>query len=170
MTIIEHAQRIREAMDAAGFALTEEKAMECVWLYKPWTAGTEYAKDMYLTYGTNGVGDPQLYRVVQSHTSQDDWTPDAVPALYTPIGLNDKGYPVWSQPTGAHDAYNIGDIVDYEGTLYESTINGNIGLLLRTQQDGLFTKEMIDNGRFYCPEGREGRAEIQYQYAGCQPG
>lgn len=126
MTIVQEAQLIREAMDAAGLVLTEEQAMECVWLYKPWAAGMEYVKDMYITYGTNGVGDPQLYRVVQSHTSQEEWTPDTVPALYTPIGLDDKGYPVWSQPTGAHDAYNIGDIVDYEGTLYRSTIDGNI--------------------------------------------
>lgn len=126
MTIIEHAQLIREAMDAAGFALTEEKAMECVWIFNPWKADRQYVTDEYCTYGANGVGDPQLYRVVQNHTSQRDWTPDSVPALYTPIGLTPSGYPVWSQPTGAHDAYNIGDIVDYEGTLYESTINGNI--------------------------------------------
>lgn len=28
--------------------------------------------------------------------------------------------------TGAHDAYNTGDIVDYNGTLYQSTIDGNV--------------------------------------------
>ena len=37
----------------------------------------------------NSVGDPQLYKVVQEHTSQADWTPDSNPALYTPIGLDD---------------------------------------------------------------------------------
>lgn len=126
MTVIEHARLIREAMDAAGFSLSEEMAMECVWLYKPWATGIEYPKDAYITYGANGVGDPQLYRVVQQHTSQADWTPDTVLALYTPIGLDGEGYPVWSQPTGAHDAYNKGDIVDYNGTLYRSTIDGNI--------------------------------------------
>ena len=47
-------------------------------------------------------------------------------SLYTPIGLDDDGYPVWSQPTGAHDAYNVGDIVDYMGVLYESQIDGNV--------------------------------------------
>lgn len=126
MTLIEKAEVIREAMDAAGMMLNEDQAMECVWLYKPWAVGVEYAKDTYVTYGTNGVGDPQLYKVVQAHTSQADWTPDTVPALYTPIGIDEKGYPVWSQPTGAHDAYNTGDVVDYNGILYESTIDGNI--------------------------------------------
>ena len=60
---------------------------------------------------------PQLYKVVQDHTSQADWTPDATSALYTAIGLDDSGYPVWSQPTGAHDAYNAGDVVNFSGTL-----------------------------------------------------
>jgi len=39
--------------------------------------------------------------------------------------LDARGYPIWSQPTGAQDAYNKGDIVDYNGTLYESTMDGN---------------------------------------------
>ena len=75
---------------------------------------------------TNAVGDPQLYKVVQAHTSQEDWTPAASSSLFSPIGLDDSGYPVWSQPTGAHDAYNTGDIVDYNGTLYKSLIDGNV--------------------------------------------
>ena len=30
-----------------------------------------------------------------------------------------------AQPSGAHDAYNTGDIVNYNGTLYRSLIDGN---------------------------------------------
>lgn len=126
MTIIEQARVIREAMDKAGAVLDEEMALECVRLYKAWAVGTAYHAEEYLTYGANGVGDPQLYRVVQGHTSQADWTPDKTPTLYTPIGLNEEGYPVWAQPTGGHDAYNLGDVVDYHGTLYESLMNGNV--------------------------------------------
>lgn len=126
MTVLEQAQAIREAMDVAGATLSDEKALECVRLYRPWEVGKAYAVDEFLTYGTNGVGDPQLYKVVQAHTSQADWMPDITPALYTAIGLDDSGYPVWSQPTGAHDAYNKGDVVNYNGTLYESLIDGNV--------------------------------------------
>lgn len=36
-----------------------------------------------------------------------------------------EGYPEWIQPTGAHDAYNIGDRVSFEGQDYESVINAN---------------------------------------------
>lgn len=126
MTVIEQAEAIREAMDVAGALLDEETALECVRLYRPWEIGKAYQVGEYLTYGQNGVGDPQLYKVVQAHTPQADWTPDNTPALYDAIGLDDSGYPLWSQPTGAHDAYNTGDIVNYNGTLYESTIDGNV--------------------------------------------
>lgn len=126
MTVLEQAEAIREAMDIAGATLTEDQALICVRLYKQWEVGKAYTVGEYMTYGMNGVGDPQLYKVVQDHTSQPDWTPDATPALYDAIGLDPDGYPVWSQPTGAHDAYNIGDIVNYNGTLYQSIIDGNI--------------------------------------------
>lgn len=126
MTVIEQAEAIREAMDIAGATLDDEQALICVRLYRPWEVGKEYAAGDFLTYGVNGVGDPQLYKVAQNHTSQADWTPEETPALYDAIGLDDSGYPIWSQPTGSHDAYNTGDIVNYNGTLYESTIDGNV--------------------------------------------
>ena len=126
MTVIEHAEAIREAMDVAGATLNDDQALVCVRLFRSWVVGKTYAVDEFLTYGTNSVGDPQLYKVAQAHTSQADWTPDIVPALYIPIGLDDEGYPVWAQPTGAHDAYNKGDIVNYNGILYRSLVDGNV--------------------------------------------
>ena len=126
MTVIEQALAIREAMDIAGATLTEEQALVCVRLYRPYEVGKAYVTGEFFTYGVNGVGDPQLYKAVQDHTAQADWKPDITPALYTPIGLDDDGYPVWAQPTGAHDAYNTGDIVNYNDTLYQSLIDGNI--------------------------------------------
>ena len=99
MKIVEQARAIREAMDYAGAPLSEENALVCVRLYRPWEAGVSYREGEYLTYGENTVGDPQLYKVVQGHTSQTDWTPDKTPALFTAIGLTEGGYPVWSQTT-----------------------------------------------------------------------
>ena len=124
--IINQAEAIREAMDAAGAVLTDEQALICVRLYKPYEVGKAYVAGEFFTYGVNSVGDPQLYKVVQDHTSQEEWMPNLTPALYTAIGLDDDGYPVWARPTGAHDAYNIGNIINYNGVLYESTIDGNV--------------------------------------------
>ena len=126
MTVIEQAEAIREAMDVAGATLTDEQALVCVRLYRPWVIDKTYEIGEFFTYGMNDVGDPQLYKVNQKHTSQADWPPDANPALYTAVGLDNNGYPVWSQPTGAHDAYNTGDVVNHKGTLYESLIDGNV--------------------------------------------
>lgn len=118
-------EQFRRAVQMFAASLDDDKAMEIASIYDPWAVGKTYTAGEFVTYGENGVGDPQLYKVVQAHTSQADWTPDATPALFSPIGLDDKGYPVWSQPTGAHDAYNTGDVVDYNGTLYKSLIDGN---------------------------------------------
>ena len=100
--------------------------MEVAAVYDSWQEGKTYAADEYLTYGVNGVGDPQLYRVAQEHTAQAVWSPALTPALYVAIGLDKAGHPVWSQPSGAHDAYNKGDVVNYNGALYESTVDGNV--------------------------------------------
>jgi hypothetical protein len=125
MNKLQAAEQLRRALQMFAATLTDEQAMEVATVYEPWEAGKVCKTGQYLTYGKNGVGDPQLYKVAQDHTSQADWTPDKTASLYIPIGLDDSGYPIWSQPTGAHDAYNVGDIVDHDGTLYESLINGN---------------------------------------------
>ncbi|MCD1285245.1 hypothetical protein, partial [Brevibacterium sp. CCUG 69071] len=40
--------------------------------------------------------------------------------------VDDSGAPAeWVEPTGAHDAYNTGDQVTFEGTVYESVIDAN---------------------------------------------
>ena len=120
------AEQIRRALQFFAQTLGDEEALEVATVYPAYRVGVAYKADELLVYGENNVGDPQLYRVVQAHTSQEDWKPDVTASLYTPIGLNDAGYPIWSKPTGAHDAYNIGDIVEYNETLYKSLIDGNI--------------------------------------------
>ena len=126
MNKLQKAEQLRRALQMFAATLSDEQAMEVATVYDEWQPGRLYKPGKRLTYGTNGVGDPQLYTVNEpGHTSQSDWPPDKTPALYTPIGLDDAGYPVWSQPTGAHDAYNKGDVVDHGGVLYESQIDGN---------------------------------------------
>lgn len=125
MNKLQAAEQFRKALQMFAASLSDDKAMEVATIYDPWVAGKSYVVGEFVTYGENKVGDPQLYKVVQAHTSQADWTPDVTPALFTAIGLDSEGYPIWSQPTGAHDAYNVGDVVDYNGTLYRSTMDGN---------------------------------------------
>lgn len=124
---IQAIEQMRRALQMFAAGLADEAAIEVAYVYDEWEVGKSYTtKSGYIRYGVNGVGDPQLYKVAQDHTSQADWTPDKTPALYTAIGLDDSGHPVWSKPTGAHDAYNKGDIVNYNGALYMSKMDGNV--------------------------------------------
>lgn len=119
-------EQIGRALQLFAQTLTNEEAMEVATLYPPYNVGVAYKIGEFFTYGKNEVGDPQLYKVIQSHTSQEDWKPNETPSLYEPIGLTEEGYPIWSKPSGAHDAYNEGDIVEYNGKLYKSLIDGNV--------------------------------------------
>ena len=102
-------------------SFTDEQAVLVKDIYETWRPDTAYKTGQYLVY--NG----DLYKVNQDHTSQSDWLPGVgTDSLYTAVKLNTEGYPVWSMPSGAHDAYNIGDIVEYNGVLYKSLIDGNV--------------------------------------------
>lgn len=120
------AEAIHRALQMVANGLEDEDAMEIASVYPEWAVGRLYRAGDIITCGTNKVGDPQLYRVIQTHTSQADWMPDLVPALYKAIGITEDGTPEWSQPTGAHDAYNKGDVVMFEGKKWRSLIDGNV--------------------------------------------
>lgn len=72
-----------------------------------------------------------LYIVITGHTSQEDWIPSELPALYRYMGeaellREDDMVPIWIQPSGAHDAYHQGDRVSHNDIIYISDINDNV--------------------------------------------
>lgn len=75
---------------------------------------------------TTTLIDPQLYQVLQAHTSAAQWPPESATSLYKKIGISDSGYPEWVQPSGAHDAYSSGDKVSHNGKNWQSTVDGNV--------------------------------------------
>lgn len=99
--------------------LTEEDISWLVELNPPWIPGISVATGQVYTY------EGQMYRVVQAHTTQSDWKPKNVPALFTSIQPAGVIAP-WKQPAGAHDAYKIGDRVTYKGATWESTAANNV--------------------------------------------
>ncbi len=64
-------------------AADDATALACSVLYPSWKSDIEYTKDDRVRHG--GV----LYKCIQSHTSQDTWTPDATPALWAAVSLAD---------------------------------------------------------------------------------
>lgn len=129
MNKLQAAEQLRKTLQIYAQTLTDDEAMEIATVYPVWASGVAYSIGTFVTYGENGVGDPQLYRCIQAHTAQADWTPDVTPALWSAVGLGPDDVPIWSQPTGAADAYNTGDRVHYpdaDGPIYVSKIDGNV--------------------------------------------
>lgn len=112
------AHAYRRMIESAAVALDDGRALESIGLFPLWRVG------MSVNVGERYRYMDKLYKVVQQHTTQADWTPDIVPALFAEVSVED--WPEWKQPTGAHDAYNTGDKVSYNGRHYTSLINGNI--------------------------------------------
>lgn len=122
MITLAHARKLRELILKAAQSLSDTDALDGIELFDPWAENIAYEADTRIRY--NG----QLYKVVQAHTSQSDWTPDITPALYTPVAEPGE-IPVWVQPTGAQDAYMTGDKVHYPtkaDPVYESTMDYNV--------------------------------------------
>ena len=113
--------KLRELIEKAATSLDDGDALDAVQLFPAWAEGIAYAVGQRVQY------EGKLYKCVQSHTSQADWTPDAVPALWTEVAKPGE-IPVWKQPTGAQDAYMAGDKVHYpdaDGAIYVSTVDYN---------------------------------------------
>ena len=115
-------ESMKKAAQIVALTFTDEQAIEVPDLYPEYELNHEYKQNDRFQYGNS------LYKVNQDHTSQEQWVPGEVgtESLYTNLMLNDSGYQIWKRPTGAHDAYNTGDVVEYNGTLYKSLIDGNV--------------------------------------------
>lgn len=118
----ERARQLRPIIEKAAESLPDEDALEAVELFPIWATDTAYTADERVSYAD------KLYRCVQAHTSQAEWTPDATPALWTEVPKPGE-IPVWKQPTGAQDAYMRNDEVHYptkDDPVYISTVDNNV--------------------------------------------
>lgn len=110
----------RDAITEIAIAADPQAVAEAI---PEWQPGTHYRIGQFVQH----VG--RIYRILQAHTSQADWLPDVASALYTRADKTTtdpvEAIPEWIQPTGAHDAYGIGDQVKFEGKTYESLIPAN---------------------------------------------
>ena len=118
------ADQFRRALQLFIQSLEDESTiMEVAAVYDPWEQekATTYSVGTILRYGTNAQGDTQLYKILEQVPSEAAiYTPDQLPRYYQAIGFHED-YPIWSQPGGAYDAYDIGDIVWYQDQLWICT-------------------------------------------------
>ena len=130
MDIMQAALEMRRALQMFVGTLDVEtqldKMLEIPSVFPAYEVGKAYKTKDVFSYGTNAVGDPQLYQVLQDHTSAAEWTPDAATSLYKAIGITEDGYPEWVQPLGATDAYSKGDKVSHNGSHWVSAVDNNV--------------------------------------------
>ena len=90
-----------------------------------WKEGVNYLIGRKIIYNNN------VYKVVQSHLSQEGWEPDKASSLFTLFSKSISDVVTgevleFIKPTGAHDSYMKGDKVRFEGSVYESLIDSNV--------------------------------------------
>lgn len=108
------------AIDYAIQNMNDDQALNCMSIFPLWEEGITYSEGNRVKY------EGKLYKVLQYHTSQSDWTPDTATSLYVEISDPNIEYPEFVQPTGAHDAYSKGSKITFEGKHYISLIDANV--------------------------------------------
>lgn len=108
----------------ARVSVTDEFALQTMEMFPYWRTGITITQDDITNgkhrYQYNG----KLYKCVQAHSTQADWTPDKTPALWVEVSLDE--FPEWKQPTGSHDAYKKGDKVTHNGKKWSSDVDANV--------------------------------------------
>ena len=100
--------------------IDDTTAAEHADLFSPWTYPVSYKTGDIRRYSG------KLYRCVQDHTSQEDWTPEDAASLWAGVADPAEEWPAWSQPIGAHDAYSAGDKVSHQNKHWISSADGNV--------------------------------------------
>ncbi len=114
------AKQLRKLIEQTAVNLTDEEALEGIELFPAWKTSTEYAVGDRVRHGEH------LYKCVQAHTSQDDWTPDVAVSLWAEVADPSIEWPEWKQPTGAQDAYMKGDKVSHKDKHWISDVDANV--------------------------------------------
>ena len=124
---IMRAKQLRRALQifVQEYIEDESVAREVSCLYPTWdeirATKKQYPAKTIFQYGENAAGEVQLWTFIQDYTPTSTYTPDQDATHYKKIGITEDGYEEWSQPLGATDAYHLGDIVMYNGELWECT-------------------------------------------------
>ena len=116
----QHARILRKKIEALAQPMTDSEAYYVPELYPMWKVDTDYA------VGDRRQYEGELYRCIQAHHSQSDWTPSEAVSLWVKIPDPAIEYPEWVQPQGAHDAYSKGAKVSHNDKHWISDIDFNV--------------------------------------------
>lgn len=116
-------QIIQSAIKYARQIADDTEALNVKFLYKEFEKQIGRTLDVgeYIQYND------KLYKVLQAHTVQEQWTPEAAPSLFAEVLTDPTGETVleWKQPDSTNP-YMKGDKVKFEGKIYQSLIDQNV--------------------------------------------
>ena len=118
----EKALALRKLIEKLSADLPDSEAYTAPELFPLWTPKEPMTYEKGDRVQSQGI----LYKCLQSHTSQPDWTPETAVSLWVRVDDPSIEFPEWRQPTGAHDAYNKGDKVSHNGKHWQSDVDGNV--------------------------------------------
>lgn len=119
--IIEKARQLRPIIEEASKSLPDDEAFKAPELFPVWSG----EKINYKT-GDRVQYNELLYKCLQNHISQEDWTPDVAVSLWVEVSDPSEEFPEWKQPSGAHDAYQKGDKVSHNDKHWISDVDNNV--------------------------------------------
>lgn len=115
----EKARLLRKLIERMSAELPDSDAFDAAELFPVW-AMKDYAVGDRVQYEGN------LYKCIQAHTAQSDWTPDTAVSLWVKVDDPAIEWPEWRQPTGAQDAYAKGAKVSHNGKHWISDVDSNV--------------------------------------------
>ena len=113
------ARKMRAEIEERAKELPDSTAFEVPYMFPQWKI-MEYSTGDRVQY--NGL----LYKCLQSHTAQADWTPDTAVSLWVKVDDPAIEWPEWRQPTGATDAYRVGAKVSHNEKHWISDVDSNV--------------------------------------------
>ena len=116
----EQARQFRKLLESNAESMIDEEILNYPDFVEKWKSGKSYSVGKRLEH--NGT----IYKVLQDHTSQDDWTPDAAPSLFTKVLIPDASViPEWEQPDSTNP-YMTGDKVTHNSKTWVSDVDNNV--------------------------------------------
>lgn len=114
------AIELRAIIEEAMSKEDDSVVLETPQLLPEWKAGIAYKTGKKIQYG--GI----VWKVLQDHTSQEDWEPGVAPSLFAEVLIPDPDViPEWKQPDSTN-SYMSGDKVTHNGSTWVSTIDNNV--------------------------------------------
>ena len=123
-------QAVKKMLAQSTESLSDEDALSVAALYPTWISSVAALYPTWISKVGEQVSvgerywyDGKLYKVVQAHTAQENWTPDVSASLFTEVTIDE--WPEFVQPISTETAYMTGDKVTFEGKHYVSLMNYN---------------------------------------------